>query len=400
MSSIKSNAFTFPYTFFREPAKKVIPELKSYGLSGINLALNYHGSRDLLLRQGPQLEYLSDGFHYYKSDYSKYEDYAFKPALVDQLPNNELIDSVIKVAGENNFEVNAWAVYMHNSAIAIANPDAAVTNALGNKFLSELCPINPAVAGYAIGLTKDLVSRGVSGITAESLHFHGARHGEHHERFFIELSPVSEFLFSLCFCPHCVKNYQDGGSDIAPLIGKVKNSLSMVFEKVDPWLGKRLTKELLAEIIGPDILTYLTYRDNKIASVYKDIAKITKAAGVIFKYVDQSPLLDMNSAKAIESSWQIGIDTKQINKIIDCFEPLIYRQDVTAVADLAKNYLEGTDAGITAILRPTYPDSTSPENLINKVSALVDLGISNIDFYLLDTMRASDLESIKHSINK
>jgi hypothetical protein len=108
----------------------------------------------------------------------------------------------------------------------------------------------------------------------------------------------------------------------------------------------------------------------------------------------------MNSAKAIESSWQIGIDTKQINQIIDCFEPLIYRQDVTAVADLAKNYLEGTNVGLTAILRPTYPDSTSPENLINKVSTLVDLGISNIDFYLLDTMRASDLESIKHSINK
>ena len=400
MSAIKSNAFTFPYTFFREPANKVIPELQSYGLSGINLALNYHGSRDLLLRQGPQLEYLSDGFHYYKTDYSNYEDYAIKPALIDQLPNNELLDSVIKVAKNNKFEINAWAVYMHNSAIGMANPEAAVTNVFGNKFLSELCPINPAVAGYAIGLTKDLVSRGINAITAESLHFHGARHGEHHERFFIELSPVSEFLFSLCFCPHCVKNYQDGGSDIAPLIGKVKNSLSMVFEKVDPWLGKRLTKELLAEIIGPDILTYLTYRDNKIASVYKDIAKITKAAGVIFKYVDQSPLLDMNSAKAIESSWQIGIDTKQINKIIDCFEPLIYRQDVTAVADLAKNYLEGTDAGITAILRPTYPDSTSPENLINKVSALVDLGISNIDFYLLDTMRASDLESIKHSINK
>jgi hypothetical protein len=400
MSAIKSNAFTFPYTFFREPANKVIPELQSYGLSGINLALNYHGSRDLLLRQGPQLEYLSDGFHYYKSDYSKYEDYAIKPALIDQLPNNELLDSVIKVAKNNKFEINAWAVYMHNSAIGMANPEAAVTNVFGNKFLSELCPINPAVAGYAIGLTKDLVSRGINAITAESLHFHGARHGEHHERFFIELSPVSEFLFSLCFCPHCIKNYQDGGSDIAPLIGKVKNSLSIVFEKVDPWLGKRLTIELLAEIIGPDILTYLTYRENKIASVYKDIAKITKEAGVIFKYVDQSPLLDMNSAKAIESSWQIGIDTKQINEIIDCFEPLIYRQDVTAVADLAKNYLEGTDAGLTAILRPTYPDSTSPENLINKVSALVDLGISNIDFYLLDTMRASDLESIKHSINK
>ena len=71
-----------------------------------------------------------------------------------------------------------------------------------------------------------------------------------------------------------------------------------------------------------------------------------------------------------------------------------------AVADLAKNYLEGTDTGITAILRPTYPDSTSQENLVNKVSALVNLGVSDIDFYLLDTMRTSDLESIKHCINK
>ena len=42
MSSIKSHAFTFAYTFFREPAEKVIPELKSYGFTGINLALNYH----------------------------------------------------------------------------------------------------------------------------------------------------------------------------------------------------------------------------------------------------------------------------------------------------------------------------------------------------------------------
>ena len=28
----------------------------------------------------------------------------------------------------------------------------------------------------------------------ESLHFHGARHGEHHERFFIKMSAATEFL--------------------------------------------------------------------------------------------------------------------------------------------------------------------------------------------------------------
>jgi len=399
MSSIKSHAFAFAYTFFREPAEKVIPELKSYGFTGINLALNYHGSRDLLLRQGPQLEYLADGFHYYKSDAGAYEKDAYKPALTDQLPNNELLNSVIKVAAANDFKVNAWAVYMHNSAIGIASPEAAVTNVFGNKFLSELCPINSAVRGYALGLTKDLVSRGLNGVVAESLHFHGARHGEHHERFFIELSPVSEFLFSLCFCKSCVANYQITGNDAQPLINKVKGLLTEVFQTQDPWLGKQLSKDLLAEVVGPEILKYLSAREEKLAALYEEVVKVSKAAGSVFKLVDQAPLLDMNSANALGNSWQVGIDNQLINKIVDRYEPLVYRPDSEGVSALAQNYLKNTTAGVTAILRPTYPDSTSRDNLAKKVSSLTNLGISEIDFYLLDTMRSNDLESIKSVLN-
>ena len=399
MSSIKSHAFAFAYTFFREPAEKVIPELKSYGFTGINLALNYHGSRDLLLRQGPQLEYLADGFHYYKSDAGAYAKDAYKPALTDQLPSNELLDSVIKVAAANDFKVNAWAVYMHNSAIGMASPGAAVTNVFGNKFLSELCPINPAVGGYAQGLTKDLVSRGLNGIVAESLHFHGARHGEHHERFFIELSPVSEFLFSLCFCKSCVANYQITGNDAQPLINKITALLNEVFQRQDPWLGKQLSKDLLAEVVGPEILKYLSAREEKLASLYEEVVATTKAAGSVFKLVDQAPLLDMQSANALDNSWQVGIDNQRLNKIVDRYEPLIYRPDSEGVSALAQNYLKNTTAGVTAILRPTYPDSTSRENLAKKVSSLTKLGISEIDFYLLDTMRGSDLASIKSVLN-
>ena len=399
MSSIKSHAFAFAYTFFREPAEKVIPELKSYGFTGINLALNYHGSRDLLLRQGPQLEYLADGFHYYKSDAGAYAKDAYQPALTDQLPSNELLDSVIKVAAANDFKVNAWAVYMHNSAIGMASPDAAVTNVFGNKFLSELCPINPAVRGYALGLTKDLVSRGLNGVVAESLHFHGARHGEHHERFFIELSPVSEFLFSLCFCKSCIANYQITVNDAQPLINKVTGLLNEVFQTQDPWLGKQLSKDLLAEVVGPEILKYLSAREEKLASLYEEVVKVSKAAGSVFKLVDQAPLLDMQSADALGNSWQVGIDNQRINKIVDRYEPLIYRPDENGVSALAQNYLKNTTTGVTAILRPTYPDSTSRDNLAKKVNSLTKLGISEIDFYLLDTMRGSDLASIKSVLN-
>lgn len=395
MTSVKSNAFTLPYTFFREPAAKVITDLKESGLTGINLALNYHASRDFLLRQGPQLEYLSDGFHYYKVDKSNYESGALIPAEFDQLPSNQLLENVLAEAKKQDFEVNAWAVYMHNSALGMTYPNATVTNVFGNKFLSELCPINKAVQGYAIGLTKDLASRGVKSIMAESLHFHGARHGEHHERFFMELSPITEFLFSLCFCADCKSNFS---GDADSLASKIKAKLQIVFDDKDPWLGKTLTKVLLAEILGEEILKYLSAREEAVSGVYEKVVAIAHASGVKFKYEDQSPLLDTNSADTLKRSWELGIDNQSISKIVDTYEPLTYRTTPAAVSDLIDSYQKTVSAPVSSILRPTFPDCTDEQNLIAKVNALKDLGITEIDFYLLDTFRPRDLTWIKKAI--
>ena len=395
MTSVKSNVFTLPYTFFREPAAKVISDLKSHGLTGINLALNYHASRDFLLRQGPQLEYLSDGFHYYKVDKSNYPAGAVTPADFDQLPSNQLLENILAEAKNQEFEVNAWAVYMHNSAIGMTHPETTVTNAFGNRFLSELCPVNKSVQGYAVGMTKDLASRGVQSIMAESLHFHGARHGEHHERFFMELSPVTEFLYSLCFCKDCKGNFA-GNAD--SLSDKVKSKLQIVFDDKDPWLGKVLSKVLLTEILGPEILDYLNARESAVAELYQKVVSVAHDSGVKFKYEDQSPLLDTNSAKTLDRSWELGIDNQKISKIVDTYEPLVYRTTSEGVAALANSYLKDVSAPVSAILRPTFPDCTEEQNLIAKVKALRELGITEIDFYLLDTFRPRDLTWVKRAI--
>jgi hypothetical protein len=106
----------------------------------------------------------------------------------------------------------------------------------------------------------------------------------------------------------------------------------------------------------------------------------------------------MGSEDAISNSWQVGIDNSQISQIITRYEPLIYRGESQRVASLASNYLSNVASEITAILRPTYPDCTSAENLLQKVDSLVGLGVKEIDFYLLDTMRKSDLVNIKKAL--
>ena len=395
---MRANAFTLPYTFFRQDAFEVLSELKHAGFTGINLALNYHASRDFLLRQGPQLEYLSDGFHYYLPDSSKYSSDAIRPRSSDHLPDNKMLEGVLAAANQLGIEVNAWAVFMHNSGIGFVEPEASVQNALGNYFLSELCPSNPRVAKYAYGLVADLSSRGIKSIAMESMHWHGARHGEHHERFFMELSAITEFLISLCFCSSCISNFDSSGGNGAQLKEKVKEALQPFLTEKDPWLGSPVTKAALTEILGSEILDYLKVREATLSTVYTEIFRIASESGVEISFVDQSTLLDMDSTTPLDLSWLVGIDPDLIANSVSAFEPLVYRKSPAEVAAVYKHYVDRLGMRLKPILRPTFPDNTDEKTLREKVAALTELGTKDIDFYLLDTWRPRDLTWVANSL--
>jgi hypothetical protein len=391
----RHNAFAFPYTFFRERAEEVIPQLQEVGFTGINLALNYHASRDFLLRQGPELHYLADGFHYYAPELSRYPDGAITPNPSDCTPTNQMLDGVLTIAATQNFEINAWAVFMHNSAIGFRQPEVTVTNCFGNHFLSELCPSSPQIAGYISGLTADLSSRGITSLAIESLHFHGAHHGEHHERFFLEMGEVTSFLLALCFCASCIENFSGDGESLK---NKVAQALQPFLDDGDSWLGAALTKENLAEIIGAEILDYLSSREETVAARYREVQKIATEHGVKTKFVDQAPLLPGSASAPLDKSWQVGINNELINQIVDIYEPLIYRSTPDEVAQVGGHYRKLVTSDITAILRPTFPDNQSERSLIEKVIRLKSAGITDVDFYLLDAMRPRDLTWITSAI--
>jgi hypothetical protein len=398
MRSLRSHVFAFPHTFLAKNSQEVIHELQGSGLTGVNLALNYHASRDFLLRQGPRLEYLQDGFHYYRPNLASYSEGSIKPSPFDHLVNNEMLDSVISAGNELNFEVNAWAVFLHNSALGKQDPTATVTNVYGNHFLSELCPANPKVRGYVAGLTADLSARGISSLAIESLHFHGARHGEHHERFFVEMSKVTEFLLSLCFCQACINRFKQSGGDGHLLKARVTEVLKPFIEDEDPWLSAELTQDTLANILGLEILAYLNVREETVSSLYKIVSEIAHSAQVTTRYVDQAPLIDPADQAPLSSSWKIGIDNRAIRDHVDIVEPLNYRQSASEIQSIAEHYRQSVGGEIVSILRPTYPDNVSKKALVDKVQGLKATGVNEVDFYLLDTMRPRDLKWIKEAL--
>ena len=395
----KAHAFAFMHTFEKGDPSETISELQEFGLTGLNLALNYHASRDFLLRKGPRLEYLQDGFNYYLPNFSNYSGDSLLPSRSDSYENSDAIHAVVKAAGQLSFDLTAWGVFLHNGKLGSSNPECAVENSLGNRFLSELCPSNSQVRAYSRGLARDLVLLGVSSLAIESLHFHGARHGEHHERFFLEMSPITEFLFSLCFCPSCLERFAQKQGDGAELKSKVSTSLEKFLSDQDPWLGIELSKERLSEILGAEINSYLQVREETVSSLYSEVTEIAHSLGATTRFVDQSPLLDMNNLHPLDMSWIVGINPESVRSKVDIYEPLIYRASANDVVETTRHYVEQLGGDITPILRPTFPDNIAKANLIEKVQKIRELKVSDIDFYLLDTMRKRDLGWIKESLN-
>jgi hypothetical protein len=385
------NAFAYTHSFHKGNSKEIISELQSHGFTGINLALNYHASRDFLLRQGPRLEYLRDGFHYYLPNLNYYPQGGLVPHKEDHLGDDSLLRSVISSADEMDFEINAWAVYLHNSAVGFKHPYSTVTNVYDNHFLSELCPSNPGVRAYVLGLSKDLCSRGIKTLGIESLRFHGLRHGEHHERFFLDMSPVTEFLLSLCFCESCASKYDNAGGDSATLKSKVMKALEVFLADSDPWMGVTLSKENLAEILGPEILDYLLMREDSVTSLYWEIKPIAKEFKVRTKFFDPSSLLDETSSTPLDVSWIAGHNYEEMNKAVDIFQPVFYRESPDEIEKLAAHYRGKLTGPIGASLTPMYPFNKNEDDLVEKVRRLRKCGISDFDFYLLDTMRQRDL---------
>ena len=390
------NAFAFIHSFSPPNNPSVnINKLQDSGLTGINLALNYHASRDFTLGSTPSLRYLEDGAHYYQPDLSNYPTGAITPSPDDVYQDNSTLEKIKESGRKAGFDINAWAVYFHNSAAGKQHPESVQVNGLGQKLLASLCPSNPSAQGYAIGLTNDLISRGIKSIAAESVNFHGLIHGEHHERYFIELSEISQYLLGFCLCIYCQSAAEAAGADAKKLVFEISKALNNLLTEEDLWIGKELSIDNLVSIFGIDIKTWISSQESTLINLNIKLTKLAHSAGATLRWVGQLPFIG-----GVDQGWRVGINPTELSHVVDVIEALFYCPSTSEIIELAKSYLSinNSPEKITGILRPTYPDNSSQKQLAERVKALENIGISNIDFYLFDVWRERDLDWIKQAL--
>ena len=299
--------------------------------------------------------------------------------------------------------LHGWTVFLHNTTLGLAHPDVTQQNCFGDRAApADLCPSNPDVRAYADALARSVARQGVDTVVAESLHFGYFRHGYHHDRSFVDLGPVEEFLLGLCFCPHCLARAEAAGADAAAARAAAERTVLRVLEGGAPLPGG-LSPDNLRACAGEAVARYAAVRAETVTSLAAGVAQTVAAegarlvfldvTGALKGYADGCPVGSLASADA----WQLGVDPAAIGAVVPGYAMLGYARDPARLsADVAAyRALLGRGCELRVTLRPGLPDTPSAAGLADKLHAAA---ADAVDFYNYGMYPFQVLDRIPHAI--
>lgn len=404
MPTVKSSAFVFGTDLLGEGYDTVLDNLKERaGLNGVSLSATYHDARDVFPHNPKYHVHRHEGdVAWFAPDLSRY-DSGLVPRLAASSGGTDVLSELCARAGRRGMSVDAWTIFLHNSRLATENPDCATKNVYGDPYLSDLCPANPRVRSYCRELASDISRYPVQRLIAESLHYRPLEHGEHHERYLIDLPPEARTLLSLCFCAHCRAAGLKAGVAVEGLAVAVRDALEPV------WLGQlapTFTGALSSQNARAELTAYVDSRIGSVSSLVGEVHQAMAGSGVRLSFVDHAGAMShvMRGASAdddvAEASRKLGIHIAAAAAACDEIAVLGYVDTTPRLQAVLARYTQllGAGCNIWVVLRPLLPDCHSEEDLSAKVAASLASCAAGIGFYHYAMMPLNRLDWIRRAL--
>ena len=401
---MKSSVCVFGTDLLGEGYDAVLGNLRDRGgVDTVSLAATYHHARDVFPHNPKFHIYRHEGdVAWFKPEPGRYRS-GLQPRMAAAADGADVLSELCERAGRRGLSVDAWTIFLHNSQLATAHPDCATRNAYGDPYLTDLCPANPRVRAYCRELAGDLARYPVQRLSAESLHYRPLEHGEHHERYLIDLPAQARTLLSLCFCPHCRMAGESAGVAVEALAAAVREALQPI------WLGELAsghTHPLLAQAMQPELTAYVDARMEVVASLVAQVRDALAPSGVKLSFIDHAGAMShvMLGTSADDevtaSSRKLGIDLPAVAAACDEICALGYVDTRPRVEALLASYARtlGSHVRLSVMLRPLPPDCHDEESFNGKVAAVLESPATSIGFYHYAMMPLNRLDWIRRAL--
>ena len=383
MPPLNTTMWTYPWDLHDEGYEWVLQKLKSeVGLDAINLASAYH-TFDMVRPHLPSNNTLqvSRAAIYFQPRESLYG--AIKPHVSPLMQNDNWWGKTVTAAASVGLDLNSWTVFFHNSYQAQQHPECAEVRCTGDISTSALCPANPDVRAFAIGLSRDLVENyGITLLECESLAYSGWGHIHHHAKHGINLGAGGHYLFSLCFCDICKNRAMEADIDVAQLQQAVTQKIQTVFKTGHPI--DETPKELNESVSG--LRAFSDMREVVVTSLVRELKD---AINIPLSYI-------------LMGDPQItGANPKTIAQIADSVEILSYTSDPqrthARVSELLPT-LQNPNQLVVG-LQAYPPASPNAETLCANLRAAREQGVNKFAFYNYGIMPIVALDWVRQAIH-
>lgn len=382
--------YTFLHDFTDAGVELWVAEIRDTGATAANVAVVYHTARDVLPRNPRRrLRFMTGGTHYFDPDPTDYPALA-QPLVDPDARGTGAMLAIRDTLRANGLGFNAWAVFCHNSRLAGAQPSLAQRNAFGDGMLTDLCPSNPEVRAYAVAVARQTARLSPDTIIAESLHFHGLRHGYHHERYLFDLGDLAELALSWCFCEHCRSEARADGIDIDQVQRWAMDTATAAFDGTPQHADGELTRSEAVRAGGPEVEGFLDMRSRVVTRLATEVRQAAHAGGSRLAFIDPSGAVkgwatgEPEGRPVPESGWMFGIDIADVAASVDAIEVLGYTRAPQRLASDLADYRDRV--GTTPMrlsMRPAAPDTDDADHLQRKLLLARESGASAVDLYHL-----------------
>jgi hypothetical protein len=381
-----------------------LDRIGGYGCDGVTVAAAYHRARDVTPHGPGRVTLRRDGVHFPPPG-ELFRGLRLVPPLQPDAGDG-LFATVRELTAQRGMRLHGWTVFLHNTTLGLAHPDVTQQNCFGDRAApADLCPSHPDVRAYADALARSVARQGVDTVVAESLHFGYFRHGYHHDRCFVDLGPVEEFLLGLCFCAQCRARAEAAGTDAEAARAAAERTVSRVLDGGAPLPGG-LSRDNLRACAGEAVARYAAAREETVTSLAGAITQGVAAegarlvfldvTGALKGYADGCPVGSLASADA----WQLGVDPAAIAAVVPGYAMLGYARDPARLtADIAAyRALLGSGCELRVTLRPGLPDTPCAASLTDKLHAAAAASAGAVDFYNYGMYPFQVLSRISHAI--
>jgi hypothetical protein len=359
--------WAYAWDLLDEGVESAATRLEDLGVTEINLATNYHHVQAFTPHNPERRTFFAKASSYFQPG-DGYGD--IEPIPLEAMGDEDWVHEIAEQLADTGITLTSWTIGVHNSRLGMRHPEATIENAFGDRLVFGLCPSNPAVQSYLIGLVSDLAGRDVfRRIELESFdYFHGSGFGWHHEKFHARLGELGEFLFGVCFCSHCRATANDAGVE-------VDRARTVVREAIDAIIAGDVPFELSPSEwlrAHPAVRAYVDVREETLESLYADVARAAGSADLGY-YLGVMP---------VEQTWMAGVDPDGLGAHVDHYTVAAYESSRPAVLDTVRIADTLTpDMPLHAGILPGHPAIHDADTLSNVVDGLAAYGVPRLSLY-------------------